>query len=113
MPAAGSRSGVAVVAMKHTPAEVAGWVEESAARQGVPVKVEDPGAVERVVGVVGGGPGAGQSRQTGESREGSKRLRPLTAGLTTRWSKTVAMMACRRGRSRPSQAFRRAWELPA
>jgi hypothetical protein len=52
MPAAGSCGGVAVaaMAMKHTPAEeVAEWVEESTSRQGVPVKVDDPGVIEGVV----------------------------------------------------------------
>jgi hypothetical protein len=56
MPAAGSWGGAAAVAMNRpTAEEVAAWVEESTARQGVPVKVEDSGAVERVAVLLGVG----------------------------------------------------------
>ena len=56
MPAAGSRGGVAATAMNRpTAGEVAAWVAESTARQGVPVKVDDPGAIERVAVLLGEG----------------------------------------------------------
>ena len=56
MPAAGSWGGVAAMAMNRPTAEVvAAWVAESTARQGVPVKVEDPGVIERVAVLLGVG----------------------------------------------------------
>ena len=73
MSSAGSRG--AARAVGHDPVVVA-WVEATTARQGLGVKVQDPGAIGRVAVLLRGGRGAGQSRQTGDSREGSKRLRP-------------------------------------
>jgi hypothetical protein len=56
MPAAGSWGGVAAMAMNRPTAEVvAEWVEESTSRQGVPVKVEDPGVIGRVAVLLGEG----------------------------------------------------------
>jgi hypothetical protein len=70
---AGYWGAVAVVAVSHDPVVVA-WVEATAARQGVPVKVEEPGVVERVVTLLreGGEPvRAARRRRGGRGRIGS------------------------------------------
>jgi hypothetical protein len=72
MSSAGSSGAVAVVALSHDPVVVA-WVEATAARQGVPVKVEDLGAIERLAVLLGEGrvpvraarPGRGGRGQSG------------------------------------------------
>jgi len=51
---AGSWGAVALVALSHDPVVVA-WVEESTARQGLGVKVQDPGAIGRVAVLLRGG----------------------------------------------------------
>ena len=63
------------------------WADRTCERQGVPVKVADPTAIEAVVVLLG------QSRQTGSIRSGSKRVRPRTAGRTTARSRTAATIA--------------------
>jgi hypothetical protein len=50
------------------------WLDRTCAAQGVPVEVEDPATLAKVVALLG------QTRQTGSTRSGSKTLRPRTAG---------------------------------
>lgn len=63
------------------------WVERTCAEQGVAVKVTDPAAIQTVVVLLD------QSRQTGSTRSGSKRVRPRTAGPMTARSSTAATIA--------------------
>lgn len=60
------------------------WVRESCEAQGVPVKVTDAAVLGQVAVMLGAGrrPDVGQTRQVTSKRDGSKRVRPLTAGLT-------------------------------
>ena len=60
-----------------SPEEVRAWVERTCAEQGLAVKVTDPSVVRDVALLLG------QSRQTGSTRPGSKRVRPGVAGRTT------------------------------
>jgi hypothetical protein len=52
---------------------VKAWVEQSCAEQGVPVKVTDRRVVAQVAELLRS---PAQSRQTGRSRDSSKRLKP-------------------------------------
>ena len=52
-------------------AEARTWAEETALAQGLPAKVEDMETLRAVATLLGLKP---QTRQTGSSREGSKRL---------------------------------------
>ena len=63
------------------------WAERTCAAQGVPVKVVDRAAIEKVVVLLG------QSRQTGSTRSGSKRVRPRIAGPTIARSRTAETIA--------------------
>lgn len=47
------------------------WAEASCAAQGVEVKIADVAVLLKVASLLGGSPGA-QTRQTGETRVGSK-----------------------------------------
>ncbi len=69
------------------PEAVRAWVERTCAAQGVPVKVRDPGVIRDAVALLG------QSRQTGSTRSGSKRVRPRTAARTIARSRTAATIA--------------------
>ena len=76
--------GVGVVGLKPLdPAVVAAWVARTRAAQALPVSIEDPVVIGRIVDLVG------QARQTGASRSGSKVPRPRTAGATTARSSTA------------------------
>jgi hypothetical protein len=63
---------------------VAKWVEFSCGAQGVSVKVTDVAILGQVAVllVAGRQPDLNQTRQTTSNRSESKRVRPLTAGLT-------------------------------
>ncbi|TFV91949.1 hypothetical protein E4P40_04270 [Blastococcus sp. CT_GayMR20] len=75
---------------KLTPAQVAEWLAESCAAQGVPVRVTDPQVLGQVAALlpppVGrprtarsagrGGPGRRHSRQTARTRDGSSDRAP-------------------------------------
>jgi hypothetical protein len=63
------------------------WAERTCEVQGLPVKVTDRSAIGEVVVLLG------QSRQTGSTRSGSKRVRPRTAECTRARSRTAAMIA--------------------
>jgi hypothetical protein len=68
----GSRGAVAAGAVGHGPVVVA-WVEATTARRGVPVKVSEPGAVERVATLLRGGRvpvRAARRRRGGRGRNG-------------------------------------------
>ena len=74
MSSAGSCGGVAAVAVTPTREVAAAWVEESTARQGLPVKVDDPGVIERVVTLLREGREpvrAARSARGGKGRSGS------------------------------------------
>jgi hypothetical protein len=64
--------------MGLTPEQIRAWVEQSCAAQGIPVAVEDPRVIGRLVDLL-----AQSSRQTARTRAGSKVERPRTAGPTT------------------------------
>jgi hypothetical protein len=53
------------------------WVERTCAAQGLAVRVTDPRVVADVAVLLD------QTRQSGSTRSGSKRVRPGTAGRTT------------------------------
>lgn len=75
---AGPFGGVVAMALSHDP-EVVAWVVESTAAQGVPVRVEEPAAVERVVTLLGEGREpvrAARSDRGGKGRSGSDPERP-------------------------------------
>lgn len=63
---------------------VAEWVEESCRAQGVPVRVTDAAVLGQVAVMLAAGrqPEPVQTRQVMSKRLGSKRVWPLTAGLT-------------------------------
>jgi hypothetical protein len=63
---------------------VAEWVDSSCCAQGVSVKVTDVAVLGQVAVllVAGRQPDVRQTRQVTSNRSGSKRVRPLTAGLT-------------------------------
>lgn len=63
------------------------WAERTCEAQGVPAKVVDRAAIGTIVVLLG------QSRQTGSTRSGSKRVRPRTAGRMTARSRTAATIA--------------------
>jgi len=70
---AGSWGAVGARALGHDPVVVA-WVEATAARQGVPVKVEEPGVVGGVVTLLREGRApvrAARRRRGGRGRSGS------------------------------------------
>lgn len=77
---AGAFGGVAAMAVKGpTPEEVAAWVEETTRRQGVPLKVEEPGAVDAVVTLLREGRvpvRAAKSDRGGKGRSDSDLERP-------------------------------------
>lgn len=60
------------------------WAERTCAAQGLQVKVNDRAAIGTIVVLLG------QSRQTGSTRSGSKRVRPRTPGRMTARSSTAA-----------------------
>jgi hypothetical protein len=57
-------------------AEARAWAERTCAAQGLAVKVRDARTIETTVALLG------QTRQTGSTRSGSKRVLPRTAGPT-------------------------------
>jgi hypothetical protein len=74
---------------KLSPAQVAEWLAESCAAQGVPVRVADPQVLARVAALLppvagpatarsagGDGPDRGQTRQIARTREGSSDRAP-------------------------------------
>ena len=75
------------VSRNPTPEEIRAWTERTCAEQGVPLKIRDPGVIRDVVTLLG------QSRQTGSTRSGSKRVRPRTAARTTARSSTASTIA--------------------
>lgn len=81
--------GVGVMGMTdHVAREAAmGWVERTCAAQGLCPKVTDLEAIRTVVALIG------QTRQTGSTRSGSKRVRPRTAGRTIARSRMAATIA--------------------
>jgi hypothetical protein len=80
---------VGVVGMRRrvTGDDARAWVERTCDAQGLPVKVTDRATISAVVVLLG------QSRQTGLTRSGSKRVRPRVAGRTTARSKTADTIA--------------------
>ena len=64
--------------MGLTHEQIRAWVEASCAAQGIPVAIEDPRIIARLVDLF-----AQSSRQTASTRRGSKVERPRTAGRTT------------------------------
>jgi hypothetical protein len=65
--------------MAVTPEEVAAWVEETTRRQGVPLRVEEPGTVDAVVTLLREGRvpvRAARSGRGGKGRSGSDREQP-------------------------------------
>lgn len=64
------------------------WVERTCEAQGVPVKVTDRAAIATVVVLLG------QSRHSGSTRSGSKRVRPRKAGRMIARAKTAATIEC-------------------
>lgn len=75
--------------MDRGSSDVVAWVERTCAEQGLAVKVSDAATIAVVVTLLG----LRQTRQTGSSRPGSKRLRPgMAARMTTR-SSTDATIA--------------------
>jgi hypothetical protein len=98
------------VIRKLAPEVVQAWLEASCAAQGVPLKVTDAAIVTQVARLIN--PRLGQSRQTVETREGSKVVRPRTAGPTTARSTRDETMACCRGSGRAGQRSRRAADSP-
>ena len=75
---------------KLTPAQVAEWLAESCAAQGVPVRVTDPQVLGQVAALLpppvagvrtarsagGGGPGQAHTRQAARTRDGSSDRAP-------------------------------------
>ena len=68
--------------------EVRAWVERTCQAQGVPVKVTDRAVIATVVVLLG------QSRHSGSTRSGSKRVRPRKAGRMVARAKTAATIEC-------------------
>lgn len=64
------------------PAVVRDWVQRTRAAQGLPVVLDDPVVIAKVVALLP------QARQTGSMRSGSKVVRPGTAERTTARSKS-------------------------
>ena len=64
--------------MGLTEAQIHEWLVASTAAQGIPVAIEDPRVIARLVDLFGQ-----SSRQTARTRRGSKVERPRTAGSTT------------------------------
>lgn len=79
MSSAGSWGAVAVVAVGHDPVVVA-WVEATTVRQGVPVKVEEPLAVERVAVLLRGGGGPVRAARPGRGGKGRSGCDPAPPG---------------------------------
>ena len=69
------------------PEVVRAWVERTCEAQGVPVKIRDPRVIRDTVALIG------QSRQSGSTRSGSKRVRPGTPGRMIARSRTPATIA--------------------
>ena len=70
--------------MGLTRERIRAWVEASCAAQGIPVEIEDPRIIARLVDLLGQ-----SSRQTARTRRSSKVPRPGTAGSTTARSSTA------------------------
>ena len=64
--------------MGLTREQIVAWVVASCAAQGIPVAIEDPRVIARLVDLF-----AQSSRQTARTRPGSKVERPRRAGATT------------------------------
>ena len=81
------RSGCAVSVVGLTVEEefrqgAAAWAQRTATEQGYPALIEDEDALATIATLLwdgGDAPDAGQTRQSGRTRVGSKRLRPGTA----------------------------------
>ena len=84
MVGAARRVGGMAVSRTVAPEDVRAFVERTCAEQGVPVLVTDPAALRDVAVMLG------QTRQTGATRSGSKRVRPGVAGRTTACARTAA-----------------------
>lgn len=101
--------GFLVMPRDELAARARAWAERTCAAQGLPVKVEDPAALAKVVAVVRD---AGQTRQTGSTRSSSKLVRPGLARRIKTRSRSAAMTACWRESDSSGQASRSLEEAP-
>jgi len=76
--------GVCVMGLTRSNEAPEEWAERTAREQGLPAQVEDWAALADVAVLLSGTlrAGSGQTRHSGLTRDGSKRLRPRTAGPT-------------------------------